>query len=127
AAGQIFKKRILFTGEGDGGLISAHNVTARVDGKVTNPQHGFLQLRPAPQKRANAGQQFTEIERFCEVVIGSAVEAGDPIIHFDSGGEQQYGGAKSAFAKTVADFQAVEVGKHDVENNEIVGVAVRFF
>lgn len=74
----------------------------------------------AAQDGADAGEQLVRIEGFGEIVVSSGIEAEDAVLRLDAGGEHDDGDSFAA-AELLEDFDAVQNGEHDVEDDEIVG------
>jgi hypothetical protein len=61
-----------------------------------------------------------KVKRLCEVVVGTAVEASDPILHRVACGQHEYRNSGTAFAKLATDGDAILLRQHDVEDYEVV-------
>jgi hypothetical protein len=72
-----------------------------------------------------AGEELAEREGLGQVVIGAAVETGDPILHRVPCGEHEDGRPAAAVADPAADLEAVHVRQHDVQDDHVVGVLGR--
>ncbi len=77
----------------------------------------------AAQQRADAGQQFVELEGFDEVVVGAGVEAGDPVADGVAGGEHQDRHGDLVGAQPPGGGQSVHAGHEDVEDDQLGVVA----
>ena len=76
------------------------------------------------QQRLDAGEEFPDPEWLGHVVVGTRVEP-DDLVHFLSlGGEHQDGGADAGLAEDPADLEPVDLGEHDVQEDEAGGLAL---
>ena len=75
--------------------------------------------RGAAQERAQPGEQLVERERLHEVVVGAGVEPGDPIGHLVAGGQHEDRERAVAVAELAAHGEAVDVGHHHVEHDDV--------
>ena len=75
----------------------------------------------AAEDGGDAGGEFFGAEGFGEIVVGAGVEAEDAVLLGTAGGEHDDGNGGAA-AELGEDFEAVEAGEHDVEEDEIEGV-----
>src|SRR5664279_2268361 len=80
-------------------------------------------LRPAPQHGVDAGEQLARIEGFGKVVVGADLEADDAVDILDLGGEHDDRRHVVGGAQAPADRQAVLAGQHQVEDDEVHGLA----
>jgi hypothetical protein len=58
--------------------------------QVARLEHGRPFHRAAPRERAQPCAQLRERERLGQIVVGAAIEAADPILHSDAGGQHQH-------------------------------------
>jgi hypothetical protein len=82
---------------------------------------GF-QFSRAAKKGAEACEEFTKFERLGQIIIGTVIESGDAILNGVSSGEHQNGNSGAGLAEAAANFKTAEAGKHDVQNDQIVGI-----
>jgi len=73
----------------------------------------------APQHDADAGEQLFKAEGLREVVVGPDGEAGQAVVQALAGGEEDDGGTDALGLQPAADVEAVEVGHHHVEHDEV--------
>lgn len=74
----------------------------------------------APNEGAYAGNELFDFKRFDEVIIRAGVEADDLLLRLAAGGEHQDRGDATRLPKFANDFQAIAIGKHPVDDEEIV-------
>jgi hypothetical protein len=72
------------------------------------------------QQRPHARQQFVEIERLDQVIVGACIEPGDAIAHHIAGGERQHGHLVAAGAQIGQQLQAVAPRQAKVEQQQRV-------
>src|SRR5665213_1781037 len=102
------------------GFNAAHNFTA---GAIEHQIAHLEALRgglAAAQKGAHAGEQFNEGERLGEVVVGAGFETFDPIVELSARAQDQDRRPGTTPANPFEHFQPVHVGKHQIENDEVV-------
>ena len=78
---------------------------------------------PAPQNRADAGEKLAWIERLGQIVVGADLKADDPIRFLAARGQHQDWRLR-ARPDIAADFEAIEIGQHHVENDGVERRAV---
>ena len=71
--------------------------------------------------QADAGNEFADKERFDDVVVGTQFEADDAVGFRGARGEEDDGGLGEfgVVPDAFADIEAVGIGEHDVEQNQI--------
>ena len=74
----------------------------------------------APGQRADASEQFAEIERLGEVIVGAGVEPCHSRLHRIPRGEHQHRHVGTRSTQFPAQRQAVLSGQHDVEDDRII-------
>ena len=74
----------------------------------------------AAEQRAHAGQQFDEGEWFDQVVVGAAFEAFDAVVDSIARAEDQDRRTGLAIANLLQQFEAVHVGEHEIENDQVI-------
>ena len=77
----------------------------------------------AAQHGMNAGQQFARIEGFGQVVVGADFEADDAVNVFALGGQHDDGCTVIGSAQSPADGQAVFARHHQIQHDQVHGVA----
>ena len=75
--------------------------------------------RGPPGKGAEAGKQLLHVERFGQVVVGAAIEAGDAVRFVSFRREHDDRCALATGAQTPADGEAVLAGQHQVEDDHV--------
>ena len=73
----------------------------------------------ASQKRGNAQRQLFEREGLGHVVVAATDEAGDSVVFCVTRGEKDDRHEITVRAQSAADLEAVNVGQHHVEHDEI--------
>ena len=90
------------------------------------PEHQFRVSgmgRAGPtKKRANSGRQFFGGKGFGEVIVGASFESGDHIVRIGAGRNHDDRNIARAADRTTQ-FEAVDTGEHDVDENHIGGLA----
>src|SRR5213078_2402678 len=74
----------------------------------------------APEQRADARQELLERERLRHVVVGAAVEAGHLVRHAVPRRQHEHRRDDAAVAEAGEDAEAVALGQHEVEHDEVV-------
>jgi hypothetical protein len=75
-------------------------------------------LAGAAQHNLDAGQQFTRIEGFDDVIIRAHLQPNDAIDRGPARGQHDHGDLR-AFAKRPAQFEPVHARQHQVQHDEI--------
>jgi hypothetical protein len=112
--------------EFDDAAVARCAAAAEVEDKVFDGEFvGVPGLDAAAAECAEAGEEFLEGERLGEVVVGSGVEATDAILNAVEGGEKEDGCVDTVAPESAADFEAVDRGEHDVEDDDVVAAVHR--
>ena len=91
-----------------------------VEGKVLHLQLlAVLDGERSAQQGTQPCQQLLKRKRFHQVVVGACVEAGDAVGHGVPCREHEDRSVVSLRAELPADFEAIDVGHHDVEDQRI--------
>ncbi len=77
----------------------------------------WLGALESPQEGMHAGEELFHAEGFCEVVIGSAVKAADPVVDLVFRSEHEDGDLVAMLAQGFAEGEAIELGHHDIEQD----------
>src|SRR5206468_6860673 len=87
-------------------------------------RHRFI---PA-QKRANTRYHLTRAERLRDVIIGADLQSYHPIRLFVASRQNEHGRTRKSVdtAQLTADLQAIESGKHQVQDDQVRGIAPCF-
>ena len=78
-----------------------------------------------PQQRLHAGDELADAERLGDVVVGAELEAADDLLLLALGGEHDDRQLELPLADLPADFVAVELRQHDVEQQQVGRFAER--
>ena len=95
-------------------------LVAGIEAQVADPELDRPLGRAAPHQRPQPGEQLGEGERLGQVVVGAAVEAGDPVGDRVARGQQQDRRPDPGLAQPPADLEPVDPGQHDVEHDRVV-------
>ena len=76
-------------------------------------------LHGAAQDRLDAGDDLVEAERLGDVVVAAGVQARDLVLGLVLGGEEEDRRGVAGAAQPLRDAEAVHVGEHDVEDDEV--------
>ncbi len=82
---------------------------------------GAVAAADAAQERPDAERQLLERERLGDVVVAAAHEARDPVVLGVARGQEDHRDEVAGVAEPPADLEAVDVGEHDVEHDEVGG------
>jgi hypothetical protein len=77
----------------------------------------------AAQHGVDAGQQLARVEGLGQVVVGAHFQADDAVHVLDLGGQHDDGRAVAGGAQAAADGQAVLAGQHQVQHDQVDGLA----
>jgi hypothetical protein len=89
-----------------------------MDHNIANPEDiGWGGFSPAPQDGAHSCHEFPGIERFGQIVIGSALESGDAVSFIASRSEHDDWDLRR-YANPAKDIAAVSTGQHYVQDDE---------
>src|SRR5882762_3824699 len=80
-AREVLKQRVLFGSELDHLSLASDSLAPRVYLKIADFDDRRAQLLSAPQQRTQTRQEFTELERLRQIIVGAGVEATDAILH----------------------------------------------
>ena len=91
----------------------------QVDGVPADPRRwGGVGGGDAAGGGADAGEQFVDVERFGDVVVGAGVEGVDLVVAVGPAGEHD-DGYRGPGAQGPDDVDAVDVGQSEVEDDEV--------
>ena len=96
----------------------------RVDSQRTDRQHGILAVVTPPHQCLDSGKQFLELERLNEVIIRPCVQTGNPIGHGVLRCDDENVALSSLGSQPTEDAQAIQSGKHKVQHDHVVLVAL---
>lgn len=80
----------------------------------------------APGQAAQPGQQFAHGKRLRQIVVGTGVQTGDPVVHFRLGRQHDDRRPVPFFPQFRQGCDAVLHGHHDVEDHGVIDVLVGF-
>jgi len=126
--GQREEEVELLAGERERLVVERDGVRARVDIKVTDDDGritavGSLRFgeEGAAEDGAQACEEFASGEGFGQVIVGSHFEADDAVVLFAATGEHEHGDL-GVGAKSAQNLEAIEAGKHHVEDDGVVTI-----
>src|SRR5688572_13794344 len=117
---QVFEERVLLGRQLNGAARPLDAAGTRVDDEILDGQYGRGERRPAPQQRPDARQQFPEVIRLWQVIVGAGVQALDAFVETAAGRQHEDWDRRSCRPKLAAHIQAVHHRQHDVEDEEVV-------
>ncbi len=79
----------------------------------------------APDQGLGARQQFSQIERLGDVVIGAGIQQGDDRLFLVARRDYQDRRILSCLAQLREHLHAIELGQHQVQQNQIIGIVLR--
>src|SRR5262245_53518677 len=88
---EVFENGIVASGHDDGFAGFGHGFGAGVDLNVAEVDAGIGFAGGTADERTEAGEEFGEIERFDEVIVGAGVEAADAVFGGVAGSEHEDG------------------------------------
>jgi D-alanyl-D-alanine carboxypeptidase/D-alanyl-D-alanine-endopeptidase (penicillin-binding protein 4) len=92
---------------------------ARVVGQATVLDQVDAAPRHPPQQGLQARGQFTQVEWFEQVVVGTGLQAVDPVGHRVPCGEDQHRDLQALAALLLQQLEAVFVGQAEVEHHDV--------
>jgi hypothetical protein len=92
----------------------------RVEPQAAGFEEGRAIDSTAPGDGAQPGEQLGEGERLRQVVVGAAVEPGDPVADRVARGQHHDRRPDSLAPQHAADLEAVDPRQHDVEDDRVV-------
>lgn len=92
-----------------------------VEGEITRPEHDGPGGDASPDQRSDPGGELAETERFCEVVVGTDVQAADAIVHGVARGEHEHRRPAIGGAQPPAHLETVDLREHHVQDDCAVG------
>jgi hypothetical protein len=87
--------------------------------EITYAQTQGFHAAATAQQCSNARDEFSESERFDEIVVGAAVQAGNSIFQCVARSQQKDCCLDAMLADAGQDLKAVAARQHDVENDDI--------
>ncbi len=120
-AGKVVEKGVLGGREADLLAADAHHAAGIVDAQVARLEHltdgGELALIAA-EDGADAGQELQVAERLGDVVVGAHLQAAH-LVHLSGAGGKHDDGNVGKAPDLLAQLEAIDIGKHDVEQDEV--------
>ena len=92
-----------------------------VEPQVVDDQDGGSLRRAAPRECSDSREELREGERLREVVVGARVQPQDPILHRVACRQHQDGSRRAGLSNATQGLETVDVGEHDVEDQDVVG------
>ena len=81
-------------------------------------------VRGATQETANPSNHFSWAEGLCNIVVGADFQSYDPVDFLSECRQQDYRD-RSFRTDAFADAQAILARQHDIENNQVIGIAAK--
>ena len=109
--------------EFDGGLTEASDPLGGIDLPLAHLEGllaGRLELAGAAQQSLDAGPQLGERDGLGDVVVTAAAEAVQHVVLGAEGRQHQDRQTRQLRAQLLADVEAIDAGKHDVEDHQLV-------
>lgn len=129
-AHEDFEESELDVGEIDGRVVLENGARGGIEDEVFDDEGGGFRRGGggggAATDGADAGEELTSVEGLGEVVVGTHLETDDAIDVFAAGGEEE-DGVGGGGADALEDFEAVDAGEHDVEEDHGPGAGARGF
>jgi hypothetical protein len=120
-AHEVFEEGELAGGELDAGGFAFYLAGCEVEDEVIHAKNVGGVAGGAADDGVDAGDEFFDVKGFGQVIIGAEVEAFDAFIEAGARGEEDDGDGISLFAESAEDTESVAAGKHDIEDDEVVG------
>ena len=129
-AHEDFEEGELDVGEVDEGVVLANGAGGGVEDEVFDDEGGGFGggggWGGAAADGSDAGKEFAGVEGLGEVVVRAHLEADDAVDVFATGGEEEDAVGREG-AEAGEDFEAVDAGEHDVEEDHGPGAGARGF
>src|ERR1700682_939049 len=95
--------------------------TMTIQREVRTAHLGIAAVKAAAHQRSNSSQEFCQGKRLSEIVIGTGIQSGYPLLDQASRGEHQDRSFYALLAKLTADLEAAHTGQPNVQENSVVG------
>ena len=115
---EVEEQRVFAGGEVERDPRQAHLATDPVELDGADPE--LREAGRATDERPNARHELFDLEGLHQVVVGAGLESKDALAELAAGGEHQDRGGHPSFTELAADREAVDVGEHPVEDDEVV-------
>src|SRR5215475_12745689 len=117
---QQFENRVFLAGEVDGLAVHGHLMTIEIEQQRTNAQGRLAEALAATDHCLNTGHQFGFVEWLGDEIIGPKSQA----LHLDlrarQAREDQHGRVVARDTHATDDFEALDIGKDQVQDDDIV-------
>jgi hypothetical protein len=120
AVHEVLEDVVLGGREVDEDAGTMNGLFQRIEGDAEGVESGVGRALAAADEGFGAGDEFAEVEGLGEVVVCAGVEELDDGAGAFAGGEDEDGGRVLAGADALKEAEAVETGKHEVEDDEVV-------
>ena len=120
-ARQVLQQRVLAGRQGQHPAGTGHPARAGVQFQRSDAQE-VRERGPhtAAKQGAEASQELIEVERFCEVIVGTAVQARNPGVEGIARREHEHRNRIAGRAELRAHLQAILARKHHVQDDQVV-------
>jgi hypothetical protein len=120
AVHEVFEDVVLGGREIDEDAGAVDGLFESIEGDAESVECGVGSAFAAADEGLGAGDELAEVEGLAEVVVGAGVEELDDGAGAFAGGEDEDRGCVLAGADALEEAEAVEAGKHEVEDDEVV-------
>ena len=121
AVHEIFEDAIFHGSERKFTAGAADGAPGGIHFKIVDAENGGGLAFAAADDGFGAREKFAEIERLGDVIVGAGVQESDDGIAIVFGGEDEDGSDAAFGAKSFHNVEAAAFGKHEVQNDEVVG------
>ena len=117
---QVFEDVVLGGREVDEHASAMDGLLERIELDIESVEGGMGGSFATADEGLGAGEEFAEVEGFGEIVVRTGVEELDDSVLAFFCSEDENGGGIFAGAHAAEEAVAVELGEHEVENDEVV-------
>jgi len=102
--------------------INPHRARSGIDLEPAEAQPGLVPfwIAPPPQDRLEPRQQLARVERLGQIIIGAEFEPDNPVGVLAARGQHQDRHV-ALRAQAAADFEPIDIGQHDIEDDGAIG------
>ena len=100
--------------------VSPRLAGRRVESQIADLEHARPLGRAAADECPQSGEQLGERERLHEIVVRPGVQSGDAILDTVARGQHEHGCPHASLAEPLANLDAVQSGKHEIEDDRVV-------
>ena len=118
-AREVFQQAELFGGQFHFAALAEKPAGFEIQLVRAEAAYALTETAPPPQERIDARHQFLAPERLGDVIVGSQVQPQHHVLFLTLGGQHDDGRVERVLAHGAADFVAVDLGQHDVEQHQI--------